>query len=400
MNKKIKTTLVLSGLLIAAVLLAGCVDEISNNATVTPSPTPSSTPSLTPSPTPTPEVTPPILVKKEIHQDIDMTPALAGLPEVSNITMEDIGFEVTLTDEVNYYTEGAGTPMVPCIIKEFEIPKDSAVDSVSVNLSDPFEIDNIFVEPAPKPVIVTSKGKAENVIDEETYSSSEPYPGKEYEYKVFEQKKRKVIIVYLFPIQYIPTKDKIIAYKNASISVSLTSSPTKPSAPRQLGAGEEYECVIITHPDFVDECQQLAEWKTMTEISTKVVNTTWINNNFVGFDGIDNDLPAKIKQFIYQSHLNGTKYVILAGDIDRVPTRYAYVNDSLHLEDWVNEIDGEYVPCDLYYADLCDWDANDDGKYGAMGPDVDTDILRMKPELSIGKLPAGTEAELNYNGGK
>ena len=178
---------------------------------------------------------------KEIHQEIDTTPALSGLlePGISNITKENIGFEVTLTREVNYYVKGAGTPMVPCIIKEFEIPKDSAVNSVSVNLSDPIEIDNIFIEPAPKPVVVTYKYKAENVIDEETYSSSEPYPGKEYEYKVFEQKNRKVIIVYLFPIQYIPTKDKIIAYKNASISLSITPPLPSALAPRQLGAGEE-----------------------------------------------------------------------------------------------------------------------------------------------------------------
>ena len=218
MNKNIKTTLVLSGMLIAAVLLSGCVDEISNNVTVTPSPTPQPTITPTPSPTPTPEVTP-VLLKKEIHQDLDTTPALAGLPEVSNITLEDIGFKVTLTDEVNYYTAGAGTPMVPCIIKEFKIQKDSAVDSVNVNLSDPIEIDNIFIEPEPKPVIVTYEDKAEDVIDEETYSSSEPYPGKEYEYKVFGQKKSKEIIVYLFPIQYIPAESRIIAYKNATISI-------------------------------------------------------------------------------------------------------------------------------------------------------------------------------------
>jgi len=46
MNRDI-ILVVLSGLLIAAVLLAGCVDEVSNNATVTPSPTFSPTPSST-----------------------------------------------------------------------------------------------------------------------------------------------------------------------------------------------------------------------------------------------------------------------------------------------------------------------------------------------------------------
>ena len=85
--------------------------------------------------------------------------------------------------------------------------------------------------------------------------------------------------------------------------------------------------------------------------------------------------------------------------------KYVKLDDSLVGRDtgWIDEtsIDGEYVPCDLYYADLCDWDTSGDGLYGAIGLDVDTDIIpRMKPELSIGKLPASTEAELNYKGGK
>ena len=156
-----------------------------------------------------------------------------------------------------------------------------------------------------------------------------------------------------------------------------------------ISVAEEYECVIITHPDFVSECEILADWKTNTGISTKVVDTTWINNNFAGFDG--NDLQAKIKKFINDSYyLNDTEYVILAGDVDRVPTRYAYVNDT-------KQNDGKYVPCDLYYADLCDWDTNDDGFYGAMDVSgvVPMDTPNMAPESSIGRLPASSKTELN-----
>lgn len=159
--------------------------------------------------------------RKEIHQDFDATPALAGLfepaplqPCVSNITLGDIGFEVTITDDVSLmlYT---GKPMVPCIVKWFEIPGDSEVDSVTVNLSDPIEIRNIFIEPTPKLLYPT-----EYVIDNETYSSSEPYPGKEYDYKLSGDPIRgKEVVVHVFPIQYIPAESRIIAYKNASISI-------------------------------------------------------------------------------------------------------------------------------------------------------------------------------------
>ena len=160
-----------------------------------------------------------------------------------------------------------------------------------------------------------------------------------------------------------------------------------------ISAAEGYKCVIITHPDFVSECEILADWKTNTGIPTRVVDTTWINNKFTGFDG--NDLQAKIKKFINNSYyLNDIEYVILAGDVDRMPTRYAYVNDT-------NQNDGKYVPCDLYYADLCDWDThpipNGDGFYGAMDVSgiIPKDTPNMAPELSIGRLPASNKAELN-----
>ena len=112
-----------------------------------------------------------------------------------------------------------------------------------------------------------------------------------------------------------------------------------------------------------------------TGISTNVVYTAWINNNFAGFD--DTDLQAKIKQFIYNSHLYDTEHIILAGDVDRVPARYVYVNDT-------NQNDGKYMPCDLYYVDLCDWDPDDDGKCGAIDVSgvVPTDTPDTKPEVS------------------
>jgi hypothetical protein len=206
--------MVLSALLLAAVVLAGCIDEVSNNATVTPSPTP--TPEATPpSQTPTPEVTPSTWVKQEIHQDFDATPALAGLlePGVSNITMEDIGFNVTSTYDV-WPMLDTGKPKVPFIVKEFKIPPDSHVGSVVVNLSGPIEIHNIFIEPAPKLLY-----PIEYVIDNETYSSIEPYPDRNDEYEVLDHITWKEVVVHIFPIQYFPAESRIIAYKNASISI-------------------------------------------------------------------------------------------------------------------------------------------------------------------------------------
>jgi len=337
-----------------------------------------------------------------IHKDVDMSPALAKLSELSNVTLKDAGVEVNLpydwTDIGIFTMSEIGKPKVPYIVKEFKLPLGSEVESVTVELRNPVEIRNIFIEPTQPPVPVSRYWWRNNTsppftIDDRTYLSSNPYPGKEYEWDIY-GRHRKEIVVRIFPIQYIPAENKVIAYKNATISISI-SSPLSASAstPQPLG-GEEYRNVIITHPDFVDECERLAEWKNRIGLSTKVVDTTWINSNFGGFDG--NDLQAKIKDFVDWSISNwGATYITLVGDVDRVPTRYAYVNDSWG--EWWDAIDGEYVPCDLYYIDLCDWDTNDDGLYGAMGSDVGTDMIKGRPEpgTSIGRLAASNEAELN-----
>ena len=241
--------LMLSAVVIAAVL-SGCVEELSDPGieTVDPTPqlnvTPNATPmsKVTPSPLqiPTPEATSALPLRKEIHQDIDTTPAIAYLqePYISDITMEDIGFEVSLPRgrdrEYDVYPlMEVGKPTVPYIAKKFKIPKDSDVESVSVNLSNPVEIRNIFIKPVQPPTICSAEGDyywqnytpPPYTIDNETYAASEPYPGREYAYKesvgidLDTHLQVKHIVVYIYPIQYIPIENRIIAYRNASISI-------------------------------------------------------------------------------------------------------------------------------------------------------------------------------------
>jgi hypothetical protein len=168
--------------------------------------------------------------QKEIHHEIDTTPALAGLlePYISNITMEDIGFEVTKTDEV-YSLTGIGKPNVPFLIKYFEIPGNSYVGLVNVTFKNPVEINNVFI----KPVQPAMMGSAEEdcywlnytpppyTIDNETYASHELYPGIEYKYwpSTDDRTPEGGVLVHIFPIQYIPADRRIIAYKNATVSI-------------------------------------------------------------------------------------------------------------------------------------------------------------------------------------
>ncbi|MCD6331180.1 MAG: hypothetical protein J7L80_03150, partial [Thermoplasmata archaeon] len=97
------------------------------------------------------------------------------------------------------------------------------------------------------------------------------------------------------------------------------------------------------------------------------------------------DDAEKIKYFIKDAIENwGIEYVMLVGDADVMPVRYAYTV----IED---------VPSDLYFADIysangsfCSWDLDKDGVYGERLDDKPD----LYPDVYIGRLPASEENEL------
>ncbi|MBN1761816.1 MAG: Ig-like domain-containing protein [Methanomicrobia archaeon] len=89
MTKNKGLMLFLSALLIAAVLLAGCVEEVSNNATVTPSPTPSATPTSEKPPPSVPstgmEVILSISNAPALNETADLRCAITSVNDASNM---------------------------------------------------------------------------------------------------------------------------------------------------------------------------------------------------------------------------------------------------------------------------------------------------------------------------
>ena len=76
--------------------------------------------------------------------------------------------------------------------------------------------------------------------------------------------------------------------------------------------------------------------------------------------------------------------MLIFGDADQVPVRYAWIPDGY---DDTGDSDGSVVETDLYYADLdYSWDDNGDGKWGDLGNDTVDGV----PDLYVGRLPAST----------
>jgi hypothetical protein len=173
---------------------------------------------------------------------------------------------------------------------------------------------------------------------------------------------------------------------------------------------ESIDLLIITHEDFVSECERLSSWKNSTGMKSAVV--TWQNlvDSYAG-----SDFPERIKRGIadwYSSR--GVRYVLLMGDADMLPVRYIAMDWNVHTPepDKLNASDFVYSVSDLYYADLFnsaedfdDWDYDKNGLYGELwgawkmtdlGP-INYDRLDMVPDVAVGRVPASTIEEVkNY----
>ena len=129
--------------------------------------------------------------------------------------------------------------------------------------------------------------------------------------------------------------------------------------------------------------QKLADWKTQKGKRAKIVNFTWIRNNFLGRDDAE-----IVREFIKYAYYNwGTIWILLGGDTKIVPYRTAYAMDC--------EIGGggyrNEIPCDLYFADLDgNWDANGNGIFGEVSDEID-----MYPEVYVGRASLNSPEEID-----
>ncbi|MBN2607871.1 MAG: hypothetical protein JXA64_02060 [Candidatus Fermentibacteraceae bacterium] len=148
--------------------------------------------------------------------------------------------------------------------------------------------------------------------------------------------------------------------------------------PRELAYGQY---VIVTCPEYEDVFNDLAMWKTAKGIPTSVYSTGWVQANYSFWD-----LQQDIRAFLTDCRDQGTDYVLIAGDDDRVECRDAHMATFGYVED---------APCDLYFSDINDtqpgadrWDINFNHVWGE-----DADSIDYHPDLWVGRASVNSMAE-------
>jgi hypothetical protein len=139
---------------------------------------------------------------------------------------------------------------------------------------------------------------------------------------------------------------------------------------------QSYEHVIITASVLVPSFAPLGQCiHDELGLSDTTVTVEYIYSHYAG-----RDQPEQIRNFIRYAYQNwGTTHVLLGGDVDKVPCRYAFVIITSRVPQ-----ESTFMPCDLYYSDLDgDWDRDGDGLFGELEDSCD-----MYPDVHVGRVSA------------
>ena len=322
--------------------------------------------------------------------------------------------DVSLKHE-DIYLMNPGQPMVPRIVKTYELP--FGVKNIEVT-SEPSEIKEIEItkeiKPAPPPLSLTPRESfvVQSKKDKSIYHSDDYYPHTWHSSHVgcglnSETERVTHLTVNIFPLRYRPLTGKIniaekidfrITYENPNINIFPQTST--------------YDLVIITPSKFSSKLQKLIDHKNTIGVETILKTTEEIYDEYSG-----RDKPEQIKYFIKDAiETWGIHYVLLFGGLKSkiianpkddqnhgskwwyVPVRYS--NFQWDGGPGYNFTSGEpgYIS-DLYYADIYkeggdfdDWDSNGNNIFAEWSGDV-RDDLDLYPDVTFGRLACRNNRE-------
>lgn len=163
---------------------------------------------------------------------------------------------------------------------------------------------------------------------------------------------------------------------------------------------EDPDLLIICHEDFLEALEPLKQHKNATGMPTVTISWQKIVTQFNGRDDAE-----RIKKAIayYVKTLN-LQYVMLVGDVDKLPVRYCKVYDNVNWGD-------RWQSSDLYYADIykdgnfASWDDNGNDLFGEIvsaesgSPTrrINIDNIEADIDIPVGRIPASSLDEvINY----
>jgi len=302
--------------------------------------------------------------------------------------IEEEKYSKIFVKEASSYPMQPLNPMLPAFIKTYEFPLGTKITDLRFTTS---EIKTKSIQKNIKPYPMPKTSTSQKIINKETYNkeiydSTDPYPSSFIDIRKgaglnTENKHVLFFSMKIYPVRYIPSDNKI-EYIN---SIEITIEYEEPN--KELTYQDPvYDLAIITPRKFVSKLNRLVIHKNSYDIETKIF--TLEGDIYGQYQGRDD--AEQIKYFIKHAIEEwGISYVLLVGDIQKIPIRTTYPSFYYYygMED---------VLSDLYYADIydyannfCSWDSNGNNKFG----ELYYDEVDLHPDVHLGRLPCSYRFE-------
>jgi len=334
--------------------------------------------------------------------------------DVSSIKFVEKDYiEVSLEGE-ELYLMNPGQPMIPKILRKFELP--FGVTNIKVT-AEPSGIQELGISkqivPVSPPLPLTP---SDSVIqfnkDETVYNSDDPYPHSWCSQHVGcglngDAKRVTHLTVNVFPMRYKPLTGRIELAEEFDITITYEEPENN-----IFQQATTYDLVIITPCKFSTEVQRLVDHKNSFGMETILKTTEDIYDEYTGVDE-----PEQIKYFIKDAiETWNITYVLLFGGLKRIlyakpqddtnhgsrawylPVRYSNFQwDGGPGYNFTSD-EPNYIS-DLYYADIYkeggvfdDWDSNGNGIFAEWSGDL-RDELDLYPDVAVGRLACRNDRE-------
>ena len=332
--------------------------------------------------------------KENVEYEIDTAVIILSKPQIEET---ENGFSKLELEESSSFLSEPGKPLLPVISNVFTFPLGTTIVDVSVKC----QIASLTLEkllvPCSQPAIVDTYNGANGVVlDEAVYKSDALYPKQPFfiQQGAGIQNGEHVLFLTVKVIpQYCPQTNYL--YLPEHIDIEITHIPPEES----LFQSDQYDMVVVTPEVFAPSLQPLIEHKNAVGVKTFIKTTEEIYNEYSG-----RDKPEQIKYFIMDAlETFGIDYVMVVGDVERVPMRKSDVTVITQQIIWKG------ILTDLYYADILtseggfsSWDSNGDNKFGECRFDfrprkgtVDViDEVDLYSDVGVGRLPCTSEEDV------
>ncbi len=297
-------------------------------------------------------------------------------------------------------TDEIGAPELPSKTISIALPLGARIEKIEIISTTQREFELCSeLSFTRKPVILSQENIMRNEEqDKSIYLSSNPYPEDILQIKGSGiLSNYQICEILCVPFHYYPLSKKLVVYNSIKFAIhyqggdrfwakndlikKIASNSDDIFTMSQRTERGQLQYVIITESPMDTVFQRLADWKTRKGIPAWVRNVNWIITHYPGEDS-----AAKIRNYLKTLVDSNTEYVLLAGDVDFIPCRFAY---AMTCSAGFSPGREDTMPCDLYYADLQgNWDFDNDHSYGEIEDSVD-----LYPDLLIGRAPVNAIAE-------